>query len=212
MKRIIPMAFLIVLIVTAGCVTTRDSTTYLRKGYRDISVGKPRFAERRAKRILVNDEKNPAALVLLAKARIAQNNRIGALEALETLDYANPADWACPDRIALHEGYLLKGALSGDMEPMYRARDVEKSIETDLSSRHFTTLVQYHEDQGDPIRAADAFEKFEQAKEKLLPEEMMHGFILYYSTLRMDDAKRLWGQLTPKQKTALQNRYKDIEF
>lgn len=212
MKHLICIASVLILASVTGCVTTQDSTTYLRKGYRDIKVGKPRLAERRAKRMLRNNEKQPAALVLLAKARIAQDNKKGALEALETLDYTNPADWACPDRIAVHEGLLLKGSLSGDMEPMYRAQDIEKSIETDLKSRHFVTLVQYHEGQGDPIRAAGAFEKLEQAKKKLLPEEKMHGFILYYSTLRMDDAKRLWTQLTPKQKTVLQNRYKDIEF
>lgn len=213
MKHLICIASIAILLMsTTGCATSRDSTVYIRKGYRDISIGKPRLAEKRAQRILRHDERQPAALVLLAKAKIAQNDKKGALAALDTLDYTNPADWACPDRIAVHEGLLLKGALAGDMEAIYRARDVENSIETDLKSRHFITLVQYHEDQGDPIKAAVAFERFEQAKEKLVPEERIHGFILYYSTLRMDDARRMWKQLTPKQRTLLQNRYEDIEF
>lgn len=211
MNKVVCTVSTLVVTILAGCMTSNESTL-IRKGYRDISVGRPQIAERRAKKILRTDEKNPTALVLLAKARLAQNNPKGALDALETLDYTNPNDWACPDRIALHEGYLLKGTLTGNMEPMFRAKDIEQSVSKELSSKNFMTLVQYHENQNDPVKAADSFASFEEAKGQLLPEDVMHGFILYYSALRLDDAKRLWGQLTPRQKAVLNDRYKDIQF
>jgi len=212
MNRISSSLALLSLILTAGCVTTQNSSQLLREGYRDIRIDKPHLAEKRAKKILRARENDPAALVLLARARMARQDTPGALEALETLDHTNPADWACPDRVSLHEGYLLKSALSGNLRTLYRAQDVEASITGDLKSRHFLTLVDYYEKQGDPVRAASAFEQFENTQKQLVSDELMHGFILYYATLRMDDAKRLWGQLTPKQKTALHGRYKDIEL
>jgi len=210
MKKILFLLF--ISLVVSGCVSTQDSSMLIRKGYRDIKVGKPQKAEKKAEKILKKRENDPAGLVLLARARMAQDNQPGALDALETLDHITPSDWACPDRIALHEGYLLKSALDNDLATLYRAEKVEKSIYEDMRSRHLMTQVRYYEDQGDPVKAATAFGQYEEIKDHLLPDENLHGFVLYYSSLRSDDARRLWKQLTPKQQQSLLKRYEKIEF
>ena len=206
------MALMVMALGVTGCGTTRSTSMLLREGYRDIQVGQPAAAERRAVRILKDQEYDPAALVLLARARLSAGDREGALEALETLDYTNVADWACPDRVSLHEGYLLKTELSGNLRMLRKADTVRSTISQELESQRWLTLVRIYENQKDPVKAAEAFARYENTQEQLEADELLHGFVLYYATLRADDAKRLWGQLNPQQKEQVKTRYGEIQL
>ena len=211
MKTITYHGLVVLIFLATGCATM-DNSTLVRRGYSDVAAGNAMQARINAEEVLRKDPHNPSALVLLARAHLLQNNTQSALEALEAVEIMTAADWLHADRVALHESLLLKGLIKNDMRMFFRAEDVRNNILNQLTANHYQALVQYHEAQNDPINAADAFRRFEQAKGRLSPEEALHGFVLYYSTLHMDDARRLWAVLTPVQRERVRGQYEDMQF
>ena len=196
-------------LLAAGCATPEPSTL-VRQGYSDVAAGNAVGAKQNAEKVLRNDPYNPSALLLLARARLLVNDNQGALEALESVEVMTASDWLHADRVALHESLLLKGLIKNDFRMFFRAQGVRNNITRQLEANHHLALVQYYETQGDPVNAAQAFRSYEEAKGQLTPDEALHGFILYYSTLHIDDARRMWALLTPAQKAQLNRRYDEI--
>lgn len=198
------------LLLGTGCTSLNSSQAMLNRGYRDLATGQPESAAATARKMLKADHDSPEALLLKAKACAAMNDRAGALNALETLE--RNAGNSAAARVSLHEGLLLKARLTGSSATLQKAQQVERQITQGMRARQYKTLISYAEEQGDILQAADLFHAFEQTQDSLLPEDQLHGFVLYYAALRSEDAKRLWAGLTPRQRQMLQARYQTIDF
>jgi len=203
------------LVLAAGCQSTGTMTREerVRKASHLVNTN-PHKAQRQAQRLIRTDHQ-ASGYLLLAKSLEAQGDRDGALQSLDLFEKLCPKDFACENPVAYHEAALMRARLSegvGTEDAIADAEEVRQKLVGEIERKHYATLVSTAERQGDPAKAAQAFDEYVKRCASLKPSEAFHGVVLYVATYQYDKAKTLWPRLTARQKNMLRDRFEDLPF
>lgn len=195
-----------------GCVMTGNREDLLRSGNADLKTGNYKLADKKGKRILRSWENNHQAMLLRAKSAYGQGDNKKAIELLTQMDYLCRKDF-CPNETAHIEGMILLAKLTNDEELIKESQDNIDELKRSLSVQQYSTLIDYYIEQERPNDAAATFDKLMVSCDgKLTNEQMMKGFVLYYSVFELEKAKRLYSELAPRQKAQARRQFGDIQF
>lgn len=195
-----------------GCVMTGNREDLLRSGNADLKTGNYKLAEKKSKKILRSWENNHQAMLLRAKSAYAQGDVNKAVEILTQMDHLCRRDF-CPNESAHIEALILLANLTNDEELIKKTQDDIDELKRNLSLQQYNALIDYYIEQGRPNDAAVTFDKLMTSRDgELTTEQKLQGFILYYSVFELEKAKRLYSELTPKQKAQVRRQFGEIRF
>ena len=204
--------FSLLVILFSGCIMTGSKEDLLRSGNADIKTGNYKLADKKGKKILRSWENNHQAMLLRAKSSYGQGDVNKAVEILTQMDHLCRKDF-CPNETAHIEGMILLANLKNDEELIRKSQDKIDDLKRTLSLQQYNTLMDYYVEQGRPKDAAVTFDKLVASHNgKLTTEQRMKGFVLYYSVFELEKAKRLYSELTPKQKAQVRRQFGEIQF
>ena len=205
--------FSLLVILFSGCIMTGSKEDLLRSGNADIKTGNYELADKKGKKILRSWENNHRAMLLRAKSFDGQGDVKKAVEILTQMDHLCRKDF-CPNETAHIEGMILLANLKNDEELIRKSQDKIDDLKRTLSLQQYNTLVDYYIGQGRPKDAAATFDKLVASYNgKLTTGQRMKGFVLYYSIFELEKAKRLYTELTPKQKAQVRRQFVgEIQF
>ena len=203
------------LFLGTGCQSTGPLTREerVRKAEHQLSTD-PKKAEWQAKR-LIKAGRQTDGYLLLARSLEARGEKEEALEALDLFEKLCPKDFACENPVAYHGAALMRARLSEGVaaeDAVADAEEVRQKIVSEIERKHYATLVSAAERQGDPGKAAQAFDEYVKRCSSIKPSEAFHGVALYVATYQYDKAKSLWPKLTSTQKNVLRGRFEDLPF
>ncbi len=195
-----------------GCVMTGDREDLLRSGNADFKTGNYKLADKKGRKILRSWENNHQAMLLRAKSAYGQGDVNKAVEILTQMDHLCRKDF-CPNETAHIEGMILLANLKNDEELIRKSQDKIDDLKRTLSLQQYNTLMDYYVGQGRPKDAAATFDKLVASYNgELTTEQRMKGFVLYYSVFELEKAKRLYSELTPKQKAQVRRQFGEMQF
>jgi tetratricopeptide (TPR) repeat protein len=175
---------------------------------------KPKKVEWLAKQ-LINGGHKADGYLLLARSLEAQGQKKEALVALDEFEKLCPKDFAAENPVAYHDAAIMRARLSQGINSEDAIADAEErkaQLVNEIDRKHYAALVAAAEKQGDPGRAAEAFDEYAKHSGSLKPSEAFHGVVLYVTTYQYDKAKDLWPKLSVDQKNQLRERFKDLPF
>ena len=195
-----------------GCVMTSSKEDLLRSGNADIKTGNFKLADRKSERVLRSWENNHQAMILRANSAYGQGDVNKAVEVLTQMDSLCRKDF-CPNQTVHIEGMIMLSKLKNDEELIRESQDRIDDLKRTLSLQQYNTLIDHYIGQGRPADATATFDRLMAATEgDLTTDQRMQGFVLYYSVFELEKAKRLYSELTPKQKAQVRRKFGDIQF
>ena len=195
-----------------GCVMTGSKEDMLRSGNADIKTGNYKLADRKSKKVLRSWENNHQAMLLSAKSAYGQGYVNKAVETLTQMDHLCRKDF-CPNETAHIEGMILLANLTNDEKLIRKSQERIADLKRTLSLQQYNTLIDHYVGQGRPMDAAATFDKLVAATGgDLTTEQILQGFILYYSVFELEKAKGLYRELTTRQKVQVRKQFGEIQF
>lgn len=204
--------FSLLAILFSGCVITGSKEDMLRSGSADIKTGNYKLADKKGIKVLRSWENNHKAILLRAESAYGQGNVDKAIQLLTQMDHLCRKDF-CPNETAHIEGMILLADLKSDEELILKSQEQIDDLKRTLSLQQYNTLIDYYINQGRPKDAAATFDKLMTSSNgNLTTDQMMKGFVLYYSVFELDKAKNLYSELAPQQKSQVRKQFGEIQF